>query len=114
VVQNLTSAQPNRYYVCVPYNGYERYLRLFEYLRDDDGGRLSVTFSSNRTGARLPNPRLLALHAACARAAHTSGAAWVLDKLEYDEETSDLASDGSSARLLSDLMAPFAVIPGVV
>ena len=79
-----------------------------------DGNRLSVTFSSNNPDARLPNPKLLALHAACARVAHMSGAAEAFDELERDvEETRVLTFDGSSARLLDHLMSPSMTISGV-
>ena len=91
-----------------------------------DGNRLSVTFSSNNPDARLPNPKLLALHAACARVAHMSGAAEAFDELECDvedetfdeserdvEETRVLAFDRSSARLLDHLMSPSMAISGV-
>jgi len=53
----------------------------------------------------LPNPDLIALHAACARVAYLSGAAEYFDMLERDaEETTVLASDGSSASLLHGLL----------
>ena len=89
------------------------HLRRFEHLHVD-GDRLSVTFTSNNKDARLPDPRLLALHAACARAVRMSGAAEVIDEFERDvEETRVLASDGSSARLLDHLITPFARIPEI-
>ncbi|KAK7045365.1 hypothetical protein VNI00_007614 [Paramarasmius palmivorus] len=48
----------------------------------------------------LPNPKSLALHAACARVAHMSGAAQVMDKWNLDlEDKSVLASDGSDMDL---------------
>ena len=79
-----------------------------------DGNRLSVRFSSNNPDARLPNPKLLALHAACARVAHMSGAAEAFDELERDvEETKVLAFDRSSARLLDHLTPPSMTTPGV-
>jgi len=54
----------------------------------------------------LPDPELIALHAACARVAHMSGAAEYLDILERDaEEMAVLASDGSSAYLLRGLLS---------
>jgi hypothetical protein len=53
----------------------------------------------------LPSQDLIALHAACARVAHMSGAAEYLDRFERDvEETTVLASDGSSAHLLHGLL----------
>ena len=73
-----------------------------------------VDFSRNIEKASCPNNQLLALHAACARVAHMSGAAEFLDKLEHDaEETAVLAFDGSSASLLGDLLSAHAVIAGV-
>ena len=91
-----------------------------------NGNCLYVTFSSNNLDARLPNPKLLALHAACARVAHMSGAAKTFDELECDvedeafdelerdvEETRVLAFDGSSACLLDHLTPPSMTIPGV-
>jgi len=66
-------------------------------------------FSSNHE-----NPRLLSLHAACARVAHTFGVAEAFDELERDvEETRVLAFDGSSAHLFGHLMTPFTAISGV-
>ncbi|KAJ7118455.1 hypothetical protein C8R43DRAFT_934221 [Mycena crocata] len=55
----------------------------------------------------LPDPRLLALHAVCARVAHMSGAAEALDSFERDvEETLVLARDGASANLVDRLLSP--------
>jgi len=108
-----TCAQPNRYTVCVSHRAHEKYLRMFEYLHVD-GDRLYVTFTSSHENARLPDPMLLALHAACARVVGMSGAAEAINELERDlEETRVLAFDGSSARLLDHLITPFAIIPGV-
>ena len=84
----MMSSQPNRYNVCVDHPGYERLLRLYNHLHDDNG-RLSVTFSSNHKDARLPNPKLLALHAACARVVHMSGAAEAFDDLDRNAEALD-------------------------
>ena len=85
---------------------------MFKHLRVD-GDRLYVTFSSNHTNLRVPNRQLLALHAACARVAHMSGAAEASDEVECDVEgMRALAFDGSSACLLDHLMIPYAPIPG--
>jgi len=90
---NMTPAQPNRYNICVHHPGYERHLRAYNRLRDD-GGRLSVTFSSNHADARLPNPKLLALHAACARVVHMSGADEAFYELDHNAKAFDeLESD---------------------
>jgi hypothetical protein len=55
-------------------------LRQFGHLHAD-GDRLSVTFSQCHKDLQLPDPRLLTLHAACARVAHMSGAAEAFNKL---------------------------------
>jgi hypothetical protein len=53
----------------------------------------------------LPHPDLIALHAACARVAYKPGAAEYFEMLERDaEETTVLASDGSSTSLLHGLL----------
>ena len=79
-----------------------------------DGAPMVVEFTSQFDNAPPPNPHLLAMHGICARVAHMSGAADFFYRLERDaEEMTVLASDGSSAPLLSNLISPFAVIPGV-
>jgi len=58
----------------------------------------------------LPDPRYLALHAACARVAHLSGAAEYIDDVNRDIDTTlVLAKDGSSARLLAEAMSRIAI-----
>ena len=110
---NLTRAQPNCYEVCTYFEGLKGDLTRFGYLRRD-GNRLLVTFSSHVPDARLPDGKLLTLHAVCARVAHLSGAAEAIDEWEQDaEDIRVLAFDGSSARLLDHLIAPFAIVPGV-
>ena len=53
----------------------------------------------------LPDPRYLALHAACARVAHLSGAGEYIDKALRDiEETGALANDGPSHALYHALV----------
>ena len=61
---------------------------MYKHLRDD-GGRLSVTFSSYHPDARVPNPKLLALHATCARVVHISGAAEAFKELDRNAEAFD-------------------------
>ena len=64
----------------------------------------TVTFTS-ATGDPLPHADFLALHCAICRVLHASGAAEALDLLFRDwGETMVLASDGSSADLLSVAM----------
>lgn len=57
----------------------------------------------------LPDPRLLALHAVCARVAHMSGAAEYIDQLKRDvEETKVLSKD--NLHLLDGMLSPFAAV----
>lgn len=107
--------QPNRYKVCVFHKGDEGYIRRnFVGPKPHDGAPMVVEFTSKYEEVPPPDPQLLALHATCARVAHMSSAAEFFDKLEWDaEETKVLASDGSSALLLDNLISPFAVIRGV-
>ncbi|KAF8258606.1 hypothetical protein EI94DRAFT_1754177 [Lactarius quietus] len=107
--------EPNKYEVCVPADkGFEVYLRRNTHLEFDTLNRLFVTFSRPDPSLEYPDPRLLSLHAVCARVAHMSGAADAFYEVERDlEDTMVLASDGSSAHLLDHLLSPLGVIPGV-
>ncbi|KAG9021077.1 hypothetical protein FS837_007589 [Tulasnella sp. UAMH 9824] len=74
--------------------------KVLLWTRGDLGIPETVSFVS-RGGIPLPDPRYLALHAACAKVVHQSGIAKMLDKLLEDlERTNVLSSDGSSASLL--------------
>jgi hypothetical protein len=58
----------------------------------------------------LPDPRLLALHAVCAKVSHMSGAAEAMDR--FDREAEDigvLTEDGASFPLLYERLIPFAI-----
>lgn len=69
----------------------------------------TVSFVS-RSNIPVPDPRYLALHAACAKVVHQSGMAEILDKLIEDLERTDvLSSDGSSANLLHHALMMAAV-----
>jgi len=108
------TATPHRYQVCVADSVQEFYLERFNHLESDNFGRLFVTFSRTDERQEYPHPRLLGLHAACARVAHMSGAAEAIDKVERDlEDTTVLAKDGSSAHLLEYRLAPLEAIPVV-
>lgn len=65
-----------------------------------------VTFSTpDPERLPLPDPRYLALHAACARVAHMSGAAEYIDRIFREmEETGVLANDGGSDALYHALV----------
>jgi len=107
--------KPNKYKVCVlAGKGLELYLRRNTHLEFDTLNRLFVTFSRTDDSLEYPDPRLLSLHAVCARVAHMSGAAEAFDKVERDlEDTRVLALDGSSAYLIDHLLTPLEPIPGV-
>ena len=76
---SLMHAQPDRYNVCVFHDALKVNFTRDQYLHEDDG-HFFVTFSSREMNARLPDRRLLTLHAVCARVVHLSGAARVIVK----------------------------------
>ncbi|KAK1228121.1 hypothetical protein PQX77_008856 [Marasmius sp. AFHP31] len=65
-----------------------------------------ITFApSERPELPLPSPELLALHAACAKVAHLSGAGAYLDELDRDmEDLCVLANDGGSFSILNNAL----------
>ena len=80
-----------------------------------DGTDFVVDFTSEFQEAPPPDPRLLALHAICARVAHVSGAAEFFDQLQWNaDEMEVLTSDGSSASLLDSLLSPISVFEGLL
>jgi len=66
-----------------------------------------VTFtSSDPTNLPVPSPELLALHAACAKVAHLSGAREHIDELDRDlDDSRVLAADGSSYSVLAHALS---------
>lgn len=61
---------------------------------------------STRPDLELPDARFIAIHAACCRAAHLSGAAEYVEMNYRDmEETPVLAADGSSGHLLHSALS---------
>ena len=54
-----------------------------------------MEFRSDLEGAPPPDSQLLALHAACARVAHMSGAAEFFNELERDAEETEVLVFGS-------------------
>ena len=72
-------------------------------MNGDYGGR-EIKFIA-REGLPVPSPEWLALHAACAKVAHLSGAAEYIETILRDaEETTVLAADGSSGEILTHLL----------
>jgi hypothetical protein len=64
-----------------------------------------VTLSSTNPALPLPNPKYLALHAACAKVAHLSGAGEHLDAILREMETTNvLSQDGRSFEVLEYAM----------
>ncbi|KAF8576387.1 hypothetical protein K439DRAFT_664045 [Ramaria rubella] len=69
-----------------------------------------VTFRSAIQDAPLPDPRYIAIHAACAKVLHASGAAEVVDQYLKDyEEVKVLAEDGSSSQFLDTALRMISV-----
>ena len=107
--------QEHHYKVCTPNNGQNEGIH---YLIACDhgvyGDPIFVEFNSKHENAPPPDPFLLTLHTKCACVTHMSGAAEFFDQVEWEvEETRVLASDGSSATLLSHLLSPLSIIPAV-
>ena len=58
--------------------------------------------SSDPAKLPIPSPKLIALHAACSKVAHLSGAGAYIDKLDRDVDDLDvLACDGGSSDVLT-------------
>ena len=68
-----------------------------------------VTFTTS-TNLPLPDPKYLAIHAACAKVAHLSAAAEYIDTVHRDvASTLVLARDGSSARVLEAALSRISI-----
>jgi len=62
--------------------------------------------SSDPAKLPVPSPKLIALHAACAKVAHLSGASAYIDKLDQDADDLDvLAGDGGSSDILTHVIS---------
>ncbi|KAJ2920985.1 hypothetical protein H1R20_g16109, partial [Candolleomyces eurysporus] len=69
------------------------------------GGREVKFTTENPKGLPVPSPEYLALHAACAKVAHSSGATEYIETILRDaEEIRVLAADGSSGEVLAHLL----------
>ncbi|KAF8573903.1 hypothetical protein K439DRAFT_1399426 [Ramaria rubella] len=85
---------PNSYHVCSTDP---------EFVQDISS---PVIFTSTHPGLPLPDPRYLALHAACAKVAHVSGAGQYVESVYRDMDSAEvLASNGSSADVLEAALA---------
>ena len=61
--------------------------------------------SSDPAKLPIPSPELIALHAACAKVAHLSGAGAYIDQLDRDADDLDvLAGDGGSSDVLTHVI----------
>ena len=70
-----------------------------------EGLPATITFIAS-ADLPLPDPRYLALHAACAKVAHLSGAGEYIDTFYRDIDTTlVLAKDGLSVKLLAEAMS---------
>ena len=70
--------------------------------------KTTVTFTtSDPEKLPLPSPAYLAIHAACARVAHLSGAGEHIDRVLRElEHTKVLSKDGASAEALEHALLP--------
>ncbi|EEB89238.1 hypothetical protein MPER_12689 [Moniliophthora perniciosa FA553] len=97
------TSNDNEYDICVArdgwWQGFPNYPRRVLFV-----SRPFEIGNETRTLA-LPDPRLLAIHATCARVAHMSGAAEYMDLREQDlDDSTVLAADGSSAAFFNELL----------
>ncbi|KAJ7467351.1 hypothetical protein B0H11DRAFT_2239333 [Mycena galericulata] len=96
------------------HTAFDRLKLAFEPTTDDEANTYDIVFayagSSWFAGVLdlpLPEPQLLALHAACVRVAHISGAAEALDDLDRERaEMLVLARDKASGKLLDMMLSP--------
>lgn len=66
---------------------------------------INLVNHSQREDLRVPEARYLQLHAACAKIAHASGAADLIDDFFLEYETmKTLSADGSSSELLGQAL----------
>jgi len=67
-----------------------------------------VTFTTpDEVKLPVPSPEYLAIHAACAKVAHLSGAGEHIDKILREmEDTKVLSKDGASAEILEHALLP--------
>ncbi|TFK64655.1 hypothetical protein BDN72DRAFT_881367, partial [Pluteus cervinus] len=98
---------PNEYNICV---SNEKSLRAFQVARRRIQFRVNnidyINSEQQRLLLPLPDPKLLAIHAICAKVAHLSGAAEHFDLIDRErEEGTVLEEDGSSAALLDELLS---------
>ena len=71
---------------------------------------MTVSFIT-QNNAPLPDPRYLALHTACAKVAHLSGAEQHIDSVDRDIDTTLLlARDKSSSRVLVEAITRIAIM----
>jgi len=70
--------------------------------------------SSDPAKLPVPSPKLIALHAVCAKVAHLSGAGAYIDKLDrYADDLDVLAGDGGSSDILTHVISRMTCSVGV-
>ncbi|KAJ3498576.1 hypothetical protein NLJ89_g10201 [Agrocybe chaxingu] len=97
------TSEKNTYEVCVAqaafFKGQPYLKRMVHFEVNPD------IASAGKVLPPLPDPKLLAIHAVCAKVAHMSGAAEYFDKFDCDvEDITVLSQDGTSAPLLAGLL----------
>ena len=76
---------------------------VYNYFVTDSERRDAIEFKnySSEPEVKMPSKRYLKLHASCARIAHLSGAANIVEKWDRESDESHvLASDGSQVHVL--------------
>ena len=89
--EGLQGDQDNTYAICAMEEG------ILRNCKDNP-----ITLTSQHRDLPLPNPTFLAIHAACCRIAHLSGAIWYIQRaLDDMKDVVDLAKGGLVTRPLS-------------
>ncbi len=99
--------QPNTYDVCARAETFFHLLHKppRRVVLKVDPAAVEYCLANGHPVPELPDSRLIAIRAACARVAHLSGAAEHIEEIIRDRETTTvLANDGGSADLLTSLL----------
>ncbi len=99
--------QPNTYDVCAADESFFKYAERppRRVVLKVDPATVEYCIANGHPVPELPDSRLIAIRAACARVSHLSGAAEHIEEIIFDRETTTvLANDGGSADLLTSLL----------
>ncbi|KAF8912426.1 hypothetical protein CPB85DRAFT_1220231 [Mucidula mucida] len=99
--------EPNTYDVCAADESFFKYAERppRRVVLKVDPATVEYCIANGHPVPELPDSRLIAIRAACARVSHLSGAAEHIEEIIFDRETTTvLANDGGSADLLTSLL----------